>query len=138
MIFNIRKYNNVADGGGGSSSVVASGVAAGARAGAGAVSSVNEIKINIDEYNRIVDNIETQTTEIIETQSGYVEPDAACLLNDVIPDYEQADHEVEDMLRLMQQELNHVISVMRGIRQDYETVDSDMSQDGNNNLYGST
>ncbi len=134
MIFNIRKYNNVADGGGGAASVASTGAGAAAGATAGAV---GEIKINVDEYNRIVDNIETQTTEIIKTESGYVEPDASCLLNEVIPDYEQADHEVEDMLRLMQQELNHVISVMRGIRQDYENVDSELSQDGSNNLYGS-
>ncbi len=97
-------------------------------------SSSSEIKIDIEEYNKRVNNISTQTDKIIQTYSGYVEPDSVCKLNSVIPDYEQADHEVEDLLRLLKVELKKVVKVMNEIRADYEKVDEEKSQEAATNL----
>ena len=125
MFIRARKYIQAINANGGNTS---------GSAGAG---SSSEIKIDIEQYNTIVDNIETQTGEIIQTKAGYVQPDNACRLNSVVPDYEQADHEVEDMLRLMQTELTHVIGVMRKIRDDIISIDSTKSQEAANNIYDS-
>ena len=77
----------------------------------------------------IVDAIEECKDAIIATESGYAEPDADCLLNDVIPDYQQADHEVEDMLRLMKKETELVIKTMRTMRDNYVKVDDEKSKE---------
>lgn len=58
-----------------------------------------------------------------------MEHDAVCNLNSVIPDYEQADHEVEDMLRLMQKETDLVIDTMRTIRAEFEEIDSNKTNE---------
>ena len=101
--------------------------AAGAGGGSGTRASSSggsaEVKINVEVYDTIVDYIEECKDEIISTESGYVEPDEVCLRNDVIPDYQQADHEVEDMLRLMKRETEEVIKTMRIMRDDYIEVD---------------
>lgn len=105
-------------------------------AGGGAgVGSSSEIKIDVDEYERVVDNIHAQTSEIIKTYTGYVAPDNVCRLNSVIPDYEQADHEVEDMLRLLKRELFQVVRVMRKVKDDIVSIDAQKSQEAANNLY---
>lgn len=114
MFFYQRKYaHEVSAGGGG-------GTSAG---------SSTEVKIDVEVYNTIVNQIETCKESIIATESGYVEPDAVCLLNDVIPDYQQADHEVEDMLRLMKTETDLVIKTMRTMRDNYKEVDDVKSKE---------
>ncbi len=92
------------------------------------------IKIDIEEYNRIVNNISAQREKIIKNNVGYVEPDSVCRLNSVIPDYEQADHEVEELLRLLKMELKTVVKVMNDIRADYEKVDEEKSQEAATNF----
>lgn len=87
------------------------------------------IKMDTQVYTGIVDGIKTQTENIIGTESGYVTPDPECIRNSIIPDYEQADHEVNDMLRLMKSELNHVTGVMEAIKVDYETIDKEKTAD---------
>ena len=52
------------------------------------------------------------------------------LLNDIIPDYEQADHEIVDMLRLLKSEGAKVIESMKNIRDDIVNLDTAASQDG--------
>ncbi len=52
------------------------------------------------------------------------------LLNDIIPDYEQADHEVVDMLRLLKSEGAKVIKSMKNIRDYIVNLDTVASQDG--------
>ncbi|WP_026652920.1 hypothetical protein [Butyrivibrio proteoclasticus] len=93
-------------------------------------SAYGDIKMDVDYYNQVVDNIETQKEGIISTESGYVEPDALCLNNEVVPDYQQADHDVEDMLRLFQKETDLVIKTMRKVRDDYIEVDEAKTEDG--------
>ena len=124
MFIRARKYIQAINANGGNTS---------GSAGAG---SSTEIKIDVDEYERIVNNIATQTADIIESYTGYVMPDNVCRLNSVIPDYEQADHEVEDMLRLLKRELFQVVRVMRKVKDDMVTIDSTKSQEAANNIYG--
>ena len=80
------------------------------------------IKMDVEVYGTIVNEIKNQTNNIIVTESGYVTPDAECLRNSIIPDYQQADHEVVDMLRLMKKEFDHVTGVMEAFKADYETI----------------
>lgn len=98
--------------------------------------SSSRIQIQLETYDAIVDSIEENKKIIIESQSGYVAPDAVCLLNDVIPDYEQADHEVEDMLRLLQKETGLMIDTMRQIRND--SYEHDLSASEGAKTYEST
>ncbi|SFU69352.1 hypothetical protein [Butyrivibrio sp. INlla21] len=83
------------------------------------------IKIDTEVFTAIVSGIKNQTNNIIETEGGYAKPDPECLRNSVVPDYQQADHEVVDMLRLMKTELTHVTGVMDAIKADYETIDKE-------------
>ena len=87
------------------------------------------IMVDIEVFTEIVDEIKTQTESIIGTESGYVTPDPECTRNSIIPDYEQADHEVNDMLRLMKSELKRVTGVMEEIKADYERIDKEKSAD---------
>ncbi|MBP3239871.1 MAG: hypothetical protein J6M92_04900 [Oribacterium sp.] len=118
MFFYQRKYLHEASAGGGGGKTNTSG------SGSSAL-----VKIDVETYNGIVDAIEECKDAIIATESGYVEPDADCLLNDVIPDYQQADHEVEDMLRLMKKETELVIKTMRTMRDNYVKVDDEKSKE---------
>ena len=88
------------------------------------------IKADIETYDEIVSNIETQNELVIQSETGYISPDAECLLNDIIPDYEQADHEVVEMLRLLKSEGAKVIESMKNIRDDIVNLDTAASQDG--------
>lgn len=83
------------------------------------------IKIETEVFTAIVSGIKNQTNNIIETEGGYANPDPECLRNSVVPDYQQADHDVVDMLRLMKTELTHVTGVMDAIKADYETIDKE-------------
>ena len=115
MLFYSRKYSyEISAGGGG---------------GVGAGGGSTEVKIDVGTYNTIVGQIESCKEEIIKSEAGYVEPDAVCLLNDVIPDDQQADHEVEDMLRLMKTETELVIKTMRTMRENYVEVDDVKSKE---------
>lgn len=87
------------------------------------------IKMDTEVYDSIVAEIETQNDAIIESESGYVVPDAACLLNNIIPDYEEADHEVVDMLRLLKKEGGMVVDIMKKVRQDFVDLDTAGSED---------
>ena len=119
MIFGWKKYRQDEGNTGGASGTSSSGES----------SSSDKVEIGVDDYNTIVDEIETQKELIIATTEGYVEHDAVCNLNSVIPDYEQADHEVEDMLRLMQKETDLVIDTMRTIRAEFEEIDSNKTNE---------
>ncbi|RKM63155.1 hypothetical protein D6856_03255 [Butyrivibrio sp. XB500-5] len=90
---------------------------------------MNMIKLDVQVFTSIVAGIKTQSDNIIATETGYVNPDPEILRNSIIPDYQQADHGVNDMLRLMKQELTHVTQVMDAIRVDYETVDREKTAD---------
>ena len=125
MFIRARKYIQAINANGGNTS------------GSAAPGSSAEIKIDVEQYERVVDNIATQTGEIIKSYTGYVMPDNVCRLNSVIPDYEQADHEVEDMLRLLKRELFQVVRVMRKVKEDIVAIDATKSQEAANNLYGS-
>lgn len=118
MFFYQRKYLHEASAGGGGGTSKPTGVG-----------TSTEVKINVENYNAIVDAIEECKDAIIATESGYVEPDADCLLNDVIPDYQEADHEVEDMLRLLKTETELVIKTMRTMRDNYMEVDDVKSKE---------
>lgn len=95
----------------------------------GGSSSSGSITVNPDQYNAIVDEIEKKNNDVISTEEGYVEPEEICLLNNMIPDYQEADHKVEDLLRKLKKETASVISLMRTMRQGYEDVDYDKTQD---------
>lgn len=112
MLYIKKRYYavNVADGGGGSS-------------------SSGNISVETEKYKAIVDTIERKNAATITSTEGYVEPDEECLLNDMIPDYQQADHDVEDLLRLMKSETKTVISLMRKMQDNYEEVDDEMDKD---------
>ena len=120
----IKKYLHDANGGGGGGATTSSGAGTGG-------STV--VKIDVDIYNAIVDSIEEHTNAIIEDDKNYVDPDSACLLNDVIPDYQEADHEVVDMLKKLKEELTCVIAAMRTMRDNYNNVDDTKSQES---VYG--
>ena len=124
MFIRARKYIHAINASGGNTS------------GSAASGSSSEIKIDVERYETIVNNIDTQTAEIIKTYTGYVAPDNVCRLNSVIPDYEQADHEVEDMLRLLKRELFQVVRVMRKVKDDIVAIDAQKSNEASNNLYG--
>lgn len=123
MFIKSRKYIQAINANGGNTS------------GSAAPGSSSEIKIDVEVYEGIVNNIDTQTAEIIKTYTGYVAPDNVCRLNSVIPDYEQADHEVEDMLRLLKRELFQVVRVMRKVKDDIVAIDAQKSQEAAANLY---
>lgn len=92
--------------------------------------SSNEIKMQLETYDKTVNSIEASKDIIIGKGEGYVPPDAVCLLNDVIPDYEGADHEIEDMLRKFKKETELLIDTMRKIRNEYKEQDTSNSEDG--------
>lgn len=110
MNFTMKKYAHDANGGGGTSASSSSGSSA-------------VVKIDLETYNYIVDSIEKCKDEIIMRGARYIVPDDECLLNNVVPDYQQADHEVFDMLKLMKSETALVIKAMRTMRDNYKKVD---------------
>ena len=123
MFIRARKYANAINANGGNTS------------GSASPGSSSEIKIDVERYEAVVNNIDAQTAEIIKTYTGYVAPDNVCRLNSVIPDYEQADHEVEDMLRLLKRELFQVVRVMRKVKDDIVAIDAQKSSEAANTLY---
>ncbi|WP_026653251.1 hypothetical protein [Butyrivibrio proteoclasticus] len=132
MVFYSKKYTyeNVAEADGGGGIPNAESRREKAASNSSSSTASGDIKMDVDYYNQVVDNIETCKADIISTSSGYVEADALCLKNDVIPDYQQADHDVEDMLRLFQEETDAVIKTMRKVRDDYIAVDDAKTEDG--------
>ncbi len=127
MFIRTRKYRYDAGGGSNTGASSVNGTSIGP-------APSTEIKIDVKKYNKTVKNIEEQKDEIIKTDSGYVEIDKDCTLNDVIPKYKEADEAVEDMLRLMKKEMEHIVEVMTLIRADYEKVDSEKSQEAARNF----
>ena len=89
-----------------------------------------DIRADIEVYDEIVSNIETQNAAIIDPELSYIVPDDACLLNDIIPDYEEADHQVVDLLKSLRSEGELVIASMKAIRDDIVNIDGAASQDG--------
>ncbi|WP_026653669.1 hypothetical protein [Butyrivibrio proteoclasticus] len=93
--------------------------------GAGGGSASGDIHIDEEIYDEIVGRIESNNKKTIKDNQTYVEPDAQCLLNPVIPDYQEADHIAVDMFHAMKDETTTVVKLMKQMKEDYVQVDED-------------
>ncbi|WP_026653623.1 hypothetical protein [Butyrivibrio proteoclasticus] len=89
--------------------------------------SGNDIKMDTTVYTQIVDNIDNLGKSLLESNE-YVEPDAECLLNVVVPDYKVAYESTIDSITSLQERTETVVTLMRNIKTNYdEKIDQDMS-----------
>ncbi|MBP3239869.1 MAG: hypothetical protein J6M92_04890 [Oribacterium sp.] len=83
--------------------------------------SRSEIVMDVDIYQGIVDRIETNSQELLDiNDKGYVEPDAECLKNVVIPDYKVGYESLIDTIRYFQLQNQNVVKLMNTVRTNYE------------------
>ena len=111
-MFYTRKYVHTvnADVGGGKSS--------------GAYSS-DTIHIDEEIFEEILTRIKDNNEEIVPDGQSYVEPDPQCLLNPVIPDYQEADHIAMDMFLAMKSETRKITELMKKIEDNYISVNDE-------------
>lgn len=87
--------------------------------------------IHIDEeiYDEIVGRITKNNKEIVNDNQTYVEPDPQCLLNPVIPDYQEADHIALDMFHAMKTECTTLTKLMDKMKEDYIEVNDEKEKE---------
>lgn len=109
-MFYIKKYTNTA------TADVGGGVA-------------GDIHIDEEIYDEIVGRISKNNKKIVKDNQTYVEPDPQCLLNPVIPDYQEADHIALDMFHAMKTETTTLTKLMDKMKEDYIEVNDEKEKE---------
>lgn len=81
-----------------------------------------DIHINEEIYDEYVGRIKSNNEDTISDDSGYEEPDSQCLLNPVIPTYQDADHIAMDMMLAMKSETRALVKLMEKVKNNYIEV----------------
>jgi len=84
-----------------------------------------KININTESYIKIVDDIEKCSEKIIDSSTCDIDADAEALSNNVMPCFEDAQNQVNTILKKLQEENDNLVITMKNIRDNYEGVDED-------------
>ncbi|WP_026651746.1 hypothetical protein [Butyrivibrio proteoclasticus] len=101
----------------------------GGGAPSGSTADQGDVSINEEVYTEIVDRISDNNELIVDDNQAYVEPDAKCLINEVVPDYQEADHIALDMFHAMKDETKTLVKLMRNIKENYVSVDTEKEKE---------
>ena len=89
-----------------------------------------DTKIDIDTYNDVVDEIESQNDTVIE--DGFTATTASSIIttNETVPTFVTADENVVAMLKKLKIQVQDVITTMREVRDSMEDVNDDATTSG--------
>ncbi len=89
-----------------------------------------DTKIDIDTYNDVVDEIESQNDTVIE--DGFTATAASSIIttNETVPTFVTADENVVAMLKNLKVQVQDVITTMREVRDSMEDVNDDATTSG--------
>lgn len=94
--------------------------------------SKKPIKMETDTYEAYVQVIK-ETSEGLLSDKTYVQPDALCTGNAVIPDYVIADHAAIDTIKKFMKVQESVVKLMNNVETNYvEEVDAKKTEELNN------
>ncbi|WP_028243217.1 hypothetical protein [Pseudobutyrivibrio ruminis] len=92
--------------------------------------ATKDTKIDIEVYNGVVDEIETQNDTVIE--DGFVATSASSIIstNATVPTFVTADENVVSMLTNLKVQVQDVITTMRDVRDSMDNVNTDAKTSG--------